>query len=471
MANETLTPDLCVIGGDAAGASLAAAAAVLGARVVLIAPEMTDDARPTGAALPVHALAAAARRVNDIRESARFGIAAAPDTVFARVRDSASALLQDLALNASDARIASLGVRVLHAAARFVDPKTVTAGNREVRARRYVLALGSVPRVPPIRGLERTPYLSPAEILDLRELPAHLIVIGAGATGLAIAQAFRRLGSEVTVLDAATPLRHEDPECAALVLEALARDGVTVRRDVEIERVSGRNSSIRVTFTVGQSEETIDGTRLLIATGNRSLVEGHGLELAGIEFDAGGIRAGNNLRSSNRQVFVVGASGMPHHAARWHAQLILGHSLFRAPIRANAAVIPRVSATDPEIAHVGLREDSAQTLHRRIRVLRAPFFENERAEIEREGKGMIKLVTTRSGRLLGATIVGTGAGDLIGTYALALSKRMHVRELAGPVFPPLTRAEIGRQAALGGLSRGLTNTWVQRIMTVVRLFP
>jgi pyruvate/2-oxoglutarate dehydrogenase complex dihydrolipoamide dehydrogenase (E3) component len=470
MANETLTPHLCVIGGDAAGASLAAAAAALGVRVVLIAPEPVAGAEAFRAGLPVHALAAVGRRIRQVREASRFGVDAPLEIDFARVREFAHTLMRDLALNHSDARLASLGVRVIRGMARFVDPKTVTAGNREIRAQRFVLALGSTPYVPALRGPDKMPYLTADTVLDLRERPARLVVIGAGSTGLALAQAFRAFGSEVTVLDAQSPLRKEDAECAALVLDALARDGIKVRSNVEVERVTGRNGSARIAFAVGESKETIDDARLLIATGRRPLIEGYGLELAGIEFDSAGIRVRDDLRTSNRQVFVVGARGAPPHAARWQAQLILSNSLFRAPVRANAAPIPRVTATDPEIAHVGLREDTAQALHRHVRVLRAPFFENERAEIEREGKGMIKLVTARSGRLLGATIVGSGAGELIGTYALALSKGMHVRELAGPLFPSPTRAEIGRQAALDGLSRGLTNSWVQRIMSAVRRF-
>jgi pyruvate/2-oxoglutarate dehydrogenase complex dihydrolipoamide dehydrogenase (E3) component len=272
------------------------------------------------------------------------------------------------------------------------------------------------------------------------------------------------------VLDAASPLRNEDAECAALVLDALARDGIEVRSNVEIERVSGRSGSARIAFTAGESKETIDDAHLLIAAGRRPLIEGYGLELAGIEFDAAGIRVRDDLRTSNPQVFVVGAGNAPLHAARWQAQMLLSNSLFRTRVRANAAPIPRMPETDPEIAHVGLREDTAQVMHRHVRVLRAPFFENERAEIEREGKGMITLVAARSGRLLGATIVGRGAGELIGTYALALAKRMHVRDLVGPLFPSPTRAEDGREAALGGLSRGLTNSWVQRIISTLRWF-
>jgi pyruvate/2-oxoglutarate dehydrogenase complex dihydrolipoamide dehydrogenase (E3) component len=336
-----------------------------------------------------------------------------------------------------------------------------------------VLALASVPIVPPIIGLSRARHFTSDTILDLRELPKHLAVIGAGSTGLSLAQSFRRLGAEVTVLDVAAPLRDEDPECAAVVLDALEREGVSIRSGVAVERVDGRKGSLRLTIAAAGENQSLEATHLLIAAGRHTPVEGLGLALAGIELDAGAVSVGGNLRTTNSRVFAIGdAAGgaQPLHTARWQGRLVLGNLLFRVPVRSVPGRSPRFTATDPELAHVGLREDEARRQHGRIRILRAPFFENDRAEIERDSKGMIKLVTTRSGRIVGATIVGAGAGESIATFALAVAQRLNIRSLENPVFPYPSRGEAGQQAALGELASGLTNRWVQRIINLMRLF-
>jgi pyruvate/2-oxoglutarate dehydrogenase complex dihydrolipoamide dehydrogenase (E3) component len=474
MSDETLTPDLCVVGGSAAGAALAAAAAANGLAALLIAPEGAAAARLRGAGLAVHALAAAARGVHEVRHAARFGLdAAAPAVDFARLRERVVNKVADLTLNESDARLAGIGVRVIEGEGRFVDARTFAIDGREIRARRFVLALSSVPVVPEIAGLSRVRYLTGDTILDLRECPRHLLVIGAGSTGLSLAQSFRRFGAEVTVLDAAAPLHDEDSECASVVLDALAREGVAVHGGVAIERVEGKKGSVRVAFASAGEKRTAEGTHLLVAAGRRTPVEGLGLELAGIELDAGAVSYGDNLRTTNSRVFVIGdaAGGWDAlHAARWQGRLVLGNLLSRVPVRSLADRVPRLTATDPELAHVGLREDEARVRHRRIRILRASFFENDRAEIERESEGMVKLVTTHSGRIVGATVVGVRAGESIGTHALAVAKRMHIRDLGNPAFPYPSRGEAGQQAALGELASGLTNRWVQRIMKALRLF-
>ncbi|MEX0590065.1 MAG: FAD-dependent oxidoreductase [Xanthobacteraceae bacterium] len=474
MSDETLTPDLCVIGASAAGAALAAAAAANGLSVVLIEPQGAGDRRLHCAGLGVHAFAAVARSIHEVRQAARFGLGAMqPEIDFARVRELVVKKLADLSQNESDARLTGIGVRVIEGDARFVDARTFTIDGREIRARRFVLATASVPVVPQIAGLARVRHFTSDTILDLHESVRHLIVIGAGSTGLALAQSFRRLGADVTVLDGAAPLRDEDSECSAVVLDALARERVIIHSGVAIERVEGKKGSVRVTLVSAGAEQSIEGTHLLIAAGRRTPVEGLGLELAGIELDSGVVSVGSNLRTTNSRVFAIGdaAGGWDApHAARWQARLVLGNLLFRFPVRSMADRIPRFTATDPELAHVGLREDEARRQHRRIRILRAPFFENDRAEIEREGKGMIKLVTARSGRIVGATMVGVGARELIGTYALAVARRMNVRNFINPLFPYPSRGEIGQQAALGDFASGLTNRWVQRIMKTMRLF-
>jgi pyruvate/2-oxoglutarate dehydrogenase complex dihydrolipoamide dehydrogenase (E3) component len=477
MAEETLTPDLCVIGGGAAGATLAASAAAAGVPVVLIERDRVGGANLHRGSVPAQALIAVAKRVQAIRQAASFGIAVGePEIDFGRVRAQVQKMIASLAPNDSETRLAALGVRLIKGEARFIDAMTVQVDNLQVRARRFVLATGSSPIVPPIPGLAETPYLTSDSIFALDERPRHLLVLGAGPTGLELAQAFRRLGAQVSVLEAARPLDQEDSECAGIVLEALTREGIAIRSGVEVERIERvRRSpgSVHVAFSSAGTKGTIEGSHLLLATGRRPNIEGLGLEAAGIAYDAHGIHVGRNLRTANRRVYAIGdaAGGLQlTHLARWHARLVLRNVLFRARVKAVADWIPRVIFTDPELAQVGLREDEARRHHGRIHIQRWPYRENDRAEIEHQGKGMIKLVTTRKGRILGVSIVGAEAGELVGTWALAIAKGMNVRTLADLVLPYPTRSEIGQKAALNFFARSLTNRWVRRIIRAVRAF-
>ena len=327
-----------------------------------------------------------------------------------------------------------------------------------------------MPAIPSIRGLPKTSHLTADRILDLRECPRRLVVVGAGATGLSLAQSFRRFGAEVTVLEKAEPLAGEDRDCANLLLEALDREGISIHCCADIERVEGKKGELRVFFRKNGDSSTIETTHLLLATGWRMDTDSLGLDLAGIETDANGIRIGADLRTSNSRVFVArNGPGLPQ-ADAWHARLALANLMFRMWLRPNASLVARATATDPALARVGLSEDEARERHGRIQILRWPFAENEASAIAREGKGMIKLVTTVRGRLLGVSIVGAGAGELIAPYALALSQRLHLSALAAPIFPHPTRGEIGQQAALSGLRGGLTSPWVRRIIAAMRWF-
>lgn len=469
MSDQVLTPDLCVIGGSAAGVALAASAAASGVPAVLVDRPDRDEKRRAADYLALPAFAAAAQQLHAARRMARFGIAAAePAADFTRLRQGVQERIADLALNYTDARLRALGVGVLRAAYRFVDHRTVAANDVEIRARRFVLALPAVPAIPEIPGLACAGYLTVNRLLEVEECPRHLIVIGAGATGLACAQVFRRLGAEVTVLDAAAPLGTEDPECVAILLDALAGEEIAVRGGVHIERIEKTASGVRAVFIEGETEQSAEGSHLLLATGYRADLHALGLEMAGIEHERSEVLTGSNLRTSNSRVFSIRDEPGAAHIERWHAQLVLQNVLFRIPVLAGDGTLPRAVPTDPEFAHAGLTEEEARQHHRRILVLRAPFGENERAVIERNTTGLMKMIATPRGRILGVTIVGAGAGELIGPYAYAMAKRAKVRSLAGPYFPHPSRGEIGGQAAFLTLARSLTKPWVQRIIALLR---
>jgi pyruvate/2-oxoglutarate dehydrogenase complex dihydrolipoamide dehydrogenase (E3) component len=466
-----LTPDLCVIGAGAGGLSVAAAAAALGVPVVLIEQGMGGDCLNYGC-VPSKALIAAARRVAELRRAPVFGISADAVRIdFAKVHAHVHGAIAALAPNDSVARFTALGVRVIAGHAEFRDPGTVVVGETAISARRFVIATGSSPAIPPIAGLAQTPYLTNETIFDLTTLPGHLLVIGAGPVGLELAQAFRRLGSAVTVIDAATPLAKDDPECAAPVLSALEREGVVFRSNTRIAKVSGDARAVCLTLEGGNTSELIEGSHLLVATGRTPNVANLGLDRAGIAVTPHGITVDRQLRTTNTRVYAIGdVAGGPQftHLANYHAGIVIRHALFRLPVRANDAALPWVTYTDPELAQVGLTEAEARKRGHAVRILRWPYHENDRAQIEHATNGHIKVLTTRQGRILGATIVGREAGELISTFTLAISQRLNIRALAGVMVPYPTLAEIGKRAAMSHFTPGLTSPIVRRIIGWLR---
>jgi pyruvate/2-oxoglutarate dehydrogenase complex dihydrolipoamide dehydrogenase (E3) component len=466
---DELRPDLCVIGAGAGGLSVAAAAAAFGVPVVLIEKgRMGGDCLNYGC-VPSKALLAAARRVADMRTASDLGVNAAAvrvdfPAVAQHVRDTIAAL----APNDSAARFTGLGVRVVAGRAQFADRETVTVDDRlTVKARRFVIATGSTPSVPRIPGIAQTPFFTNETIFDLALQPEHLLIVGGGPVGVELAQAFRRLGSTVTVIEAATPLGKDDPECAAVVLAALERDGVVFRSGVRLVKVAGA-STIQVTLSGG---EVIEGSHLLIAAGRTPTIEGLGLERAGVATTPHGITVDRHLRTTNRHIYAIGdvIGGLQFtHVANDHAGIVIRHALFRLPARIRYDAIPWVTYTDPELAQVGLTEDQARRAGHAVRILRWPYHENDRARIERASGGHIKVVTNRRGRILGATIVGRDAGELISTFTLAITQRLNIRALAGFIVPYPTLAEIGKRAAMSHFTPSLTSPMVRRIIGWLR---
>jgi pyruvate/2-oxoglutarate dehydrogenase complex dihydrolipoamide dehydrogenase (E3) component len=472
---ETLTPDICVIGGGSAGLSVAAAAAAFGVPCVLIERhKMGGDCLNTGC-VPSKALLAAARRAELARSALPFGVTAQTEVDFAKVHTHVQRVIAAIAPTDSAERFTGLGVQVIKGHAKFKDRRSVTVGDTyEVRARRFVIATGSTASVPPIPGIDDGPYLTNETIFTLTERPRHLVVIGAGPIGLEMAQGFRRLGSEVTVLEAALPLAKDDPECAAIVLTQLEREGVTIRSGVKVTRIGHSPGSVTVTYADEGGEETVEGSHLLVAAGRKATVDGLDLEAGGIRYDRAGIAVNKKLKTSNRRVYAIGdcAAGQLQftHAANYHAGLVIRNALFRLPARVNNDAVPWVTYTEPELAQAGLTEAEARKRKIKIRILRWPYHDNDRAQTERETHGHIKVITNRKGKILGVTIVGAQAGELIATWVLALAQNLNIRAMTGIVLPYPTLSEIGKRAAIDFFTPSLTSLWVRRIIAFMRLF-
>jgi pyruvate/2-oxoglutarate dehydrogenase complex dihydrolipoamide dehydrogenase (E3) component len=476
---EVLRPDLCVIGAGSAGLSVAAAAALFGVPVVLIeSGQMGGDCLNVGC-VPSKALIAAAGHAEAMRRARALGVVGEPRVDFAAVCAHVKGVVAAIAPMDAVERFTAMGVEVIRAEAKFVGRRLVEAGGKTIKARRIVLAVGSRPDAPSIPGLDAVPYLTNESIFDLDVAPRRLIVIGGGPIGLELAQAHRRLGAEVVVLEAARLLGRDDPEMSQVVRVALEREGIVIREGIKIARLEPAAAGVRAILEAdqGRPEEGIEGSHLLVAVGRRSALDSLGLKAAHIKHDQRGILVNRKLKTSNRRVYAIGDCISGRHAglqfthvSNYHAGLVIRSALFRQPVRVDYRAIPRVTYTDPELASVGLTEEEARKSHRRIGVLRWPFADNDRAQTERKVGGHIKVVTTQGGRVLGAAIAGPHAGELIVPWVMAVNEKRKVSDFANVVFAYPTLSEVSKRAALSYLLPSAAKPAVRRLVGFLRKF-
>jgi pyruvate/2-oxoglutarate dehydrogenase complex dihydrolipoamide dehydrogenase (E3) component len=461
-----LRVDLCVIGAGPGGLSVAVAAAQLGVSVAIVEKHrMGGDCLNYGC-VPSKALIAAGRRAHLMRSAAPFGIEAVdpaidPAGVHAHIHNAIAAL----APNDSAERLTGLGIKVIRANGHFITRDTVLAGEQRIKARRFVIATGSSPLVPPIPGLDKVHYFTNETIFDNRERLEHLIVIGGGPIGLELAQAHLRLGSRVTVIEAAQALGKDDPELSALVLERLKAEGLDIREGTSIESISGGTRLIDVHLAEGDKTTVLQGTHLLIAAGRKPNLAGLNLEAAAIKYGEQGIRVSKGLETSNGRVLAIGdVTGGPQftHVANYHAGIVIRRVLFRLPATVDDGIIPWVTFTDPELAYVGLSEEAVRRAGDRVRIYRWPYHENDRAHTEHATGGLVKVVTDAKGKVKGAGIVGEQAGELIQMWALAVSQGLDIKAMTQWISPYPTLSEINKRAAFGYYAAAAASPLVRR---------
>lgn len=446
-----LQVDLCIIGAGAAGLSLAAGASQLGRRVALIERgKMGGDCLNVGC-VPSKALLAAAKAAQAGKGAGRFGIAYGPASVdFAAVMAHVRGAIATITPNDSAARYRGLGVEVIEASARFIAPNALEAGGRKITAKHFVIATGTRPLVPALPGLAGTPYLTNETLFDLKERPDHLLVLGGGPIGCEMAQAFCRLGSKVSLIDRRQLLPKDDPEAVELVRQSLAEDGVELLMNSKALSVEKTAGGVRLILEREGERLSLNGSHLLLATGRRYDFADLDPAKAGLELDEKGrLKVGPTLRTTNPRVYAAGdaAGGYAFtHLAGYHAAYLLKRLLFRLPGQPKAA-IPWVTYCEPEVAQVGLTEQAAIEKGLEIRLSRWPFAENDRAIAESETTGFVKVIASPKGRILGATIVGEGAGELIQPWCLAIDKRLKLGAIAQVVLPYPTLGEASKRAA------------------------
>lgn len=476
---EELTPDICVIGGGPGGIAFAVTAANSGVPVVLVEKGRMGGANLAWGAVPSKAFIAAANYYDALRRGPAIGVTGAPLQVnFGKVNEHIRSVVEAVAPNLSAERLAALGVRVIAASARFADRNTVIAGEVTIRARRFVVATGSVPVLPDLPGLDGVDAMTVEAAFDVTRKPSHLLVLGADSRGLELAQAYNRLGVDATVIDEDTVLAGEDPELVASIVERLSVEGVRFRVGSKITGFARRRGGIRVTVSGAGGEAdggeiTVDGSHLLVVKGRAPNIADLGLENAGISFGPSGIVVDRQLRTTNRHVYAIGdvvAGPALVGRAEQGADRVLRSILYRLRSAGRPAPVPAVTFTDPALATVGLGEAAARGKHKDVRVFRHPFVENDLSQAERTAHGMVKIVTDRRGRLLGAAIVGRDAGELIALWSLAIANRFGIDQILSGVPPYPTRSEISRRVAAAFHGPGLTPAWRRRIIEFLRKF-
>lgn len=464
--------DLAVIGAGSAGLSVAAAAAQFGEKVVLFEQaEMGGDCLNSGC-VPSKALIAAAKYAHTQRTSAPYGVAAVePKVNYAKVMDHVQGVIAKIAPNDSVERFEGLGVKVVRARAQFVNARTLEAAGQNFTARKIVIATGSRPSIPAIPGLKDVAYLTNETLFKNRVKPEHLIIIGGGPIGMEMAQAHRRLGCMVTVLQASKVLAKDDAELVSVVIAALQAEGVEIRQSVRITKITLVKKRISVALSTG---EIISGSHLLVAAGRLPNIEGLNLEAGGVMHDKNGITVDEGLRSiGNRNVYAAGdvAGGLQFtHVACYHAGLIIRNALFRLPVKNRTDIIPWVTYTDPELAQVGLGEAQARKAHgAEVKVLKWNFAEIDRAQTDGKTNGLIKIIA-RKGRIIGTSIVGPSAGELIAPYVLAITQGMKISALANVVLAYPTLSEIGKRAAISNYAGLAQKPLTRRILGLLKIF-
>lgn len=476
---DIIKPDLCIIGAGAAGIALAVAARGHGASVVLVDIGVESDSLRSGA-VPAAALAASAAHAHAVRNAAAFGMANGdPKPNFRAVHEHVQAVIAALAPRHAPERLKALGIELIVAPAAFTDKRTLAAGEAAIRARRFVIATGSRPRLPAIKNLAEVAYFTADTIFANTTKLSHLVILGGGAAALEFAQSYRRLGCDVSVVAPAAPLPEIDPELAELALRQLREEGVAIHEHCAVTEVMPRSQGIGVLIRPADgSETTLDASHILVADGRTPNFDGLALDKAGIRFDKANpdrLLLRPRLLTSNRRVHAIGeAAGSPlsmtvaHHDAR----VVLEGALFNRAIRQEPGAVPLVVFTDPQLAQIGLGEPQAKLrLKAGYRVIRASFAETDRALATRRPYGTAKVIVDRQGAIRGASLAGPEAGELIAFFALAVAKSVRLAELADLVMPYPSFAGVVNQLVEAWQQQVGAEPWRARRLALVRHLP
>jgi pyruvate/2-oxoglutarate dehydrogenase complex dihydrolipoamide dehydrogenase (E3) component len=467
--------DIGILGGGAAGLTVASGAAQLGAKTLLIDKEkrLGGDCLHYGC-VPSKALIATARVRRLLQRAADFGLPAVevPPADFREVAKRIRSVIGVIQKHDSEERFSSLGVAVRFGEAQFVDDHELDLNGKGYSAKTWVIATGSSPSIPPIQGLDTTPFLTNREIFSLNSLPKSLIILGGGPVAVEMAQAFCRLGTAVTVIEQGNQiLNREDRDMADLVMNVLRSEGVLfyLRASALSARDAGNEKEVAIR-TAEDKTETLRAEAILVATGRDANVNGLGLEKTGIEFSRKGIKVDNRMRTTRKHIYAAGdVTGAYQftHAAGYEAGIIVSNAVFHLPRKADYTFFPWCTYTDPELASIGMNEGMAKAAGIPCSVWTEEFSTNDRGLAEGEETGRIKLILDRRERPLGIQILGPHAGELISEWVAIANGNVGLSTLAGAIHPYPTLAEINKKVAGALLSKKIFS---DRVKKALKLF-
>ena len=438
--------DLVIIGAGSGGLTAASFAARLGAKVALVEKHrIGGDCTWTGC-VPSKALLKAAKVAHEIRNAARFGIATSPPVAdMARVRDYVRSAITQVYQMETPEELRSQGIDVIVGGAQFLDAHTIEAGGQRIASKFFLIATGARPFLPPIKGLAETPHVTYEQIFDNDQLPGKLLVVGGGPIGLEMAQAYQRLGAQVTVV-AEEILPKDEAEVRDVIRRVLAREGIQF---VSAKANAAKANGVGVTVTAGGAE--LSGDLLLVAAGRKPTVEGLALENAGVMFSEHGIAVDSELRTNIKHIYAAGdvTGGYQFtHFAGWQAFQAARNALLPGSSSGLTDLVPWVTFTDPEVAHIGLTEERAKAqFGDAVQVRRRDLGHTDRAVSDGDTHGFTKLVSKSDGTILGATIVAPRAGEAIAEIVVAMRHGLKVGELAQAIHPYPTYSTAVQQLA------------------------
>lgn len=470
MANK-FEYDIGIIGGGAAGLTVAAGAAQFGAKTILIErePLLGGDCLHYGC-VPSKTLIKSAKVYHHMKQGPKYGLPeiSPPPVDMSKVSQRIKDVIETIQVHDSYERFCGLGVDVQYGAARFVDEHTVAFGERKVTAKYWVIATGSVASAPPIPGLEGLPYWTNMDVFSLQELPETLTVLGGGPIACEMAQSFARLGSNVTMIQrSAQILSKEDADMAQIVQDSMEADGIRIVTGSTTKSVNHADNRFSVEVEVAGQSEVVRSERLLVAMGRKPSIETLGLEAVGVETNSRGVVVDNRLRTTQKHIFAAGdVTGRYQftHAAGYEGGIVLTNTIFRLPRKVDYTWFPWCTYTEPELAGVGMNEKAAKAADLNYKVWEEPFKSNDRALAEGAPEGKIKLLLSSKDKPLGVQICGMHAGDLMGEWIAALNAKAGISTLASSVHAYPTLAEVNKRICGNVLGEKIFSDKVKKVL-------
>ncbi|MCI5125982.1 MAG: FAD-dependent oxidoreductase [Candidatus Electrothrix sp. AR5] len=467
--------DIGIIGGGAAGLTIASGAAQLGAKTLLIEKEqeLGGDCLHFGC-VPSKTLIKSAQVYHQLHNTQKFGLPAmeVPPVDFKQVADRIRSVIAGIQHHDSVERFNSLGAKILFGDPRFTDEHTVLLAGKNITAKTWVIATGSDATIPAILGLDQTPFLTNREIFSLDKLPESMIIFGCGPIGCEMGQAFQRLGTKVSMINRSSQiLSKEDPDMAQGVMEVMASEGVEFHLNSAILSVKdlGDRKEVVLTNQDGKTS-SLQAEAILVALGRSPNIDGLGLEQIGVTTNRSGVTVDRRLRTSQPHIYAAGdVNGGPQftHAAGYQGGIVISNAIFHLPRRTDYTWLPWCTFTDPSLGSIGMNERMARAASIDYTVQTEDFVDNDRSLAEGQGHGTIKLLLNHKEKPIGVQIFGPHAGDLLGEWVAALNGKVRLSTLASAIHPYPTVAEINKRVAGSLLSPKLFSDRTRKILKML----